>query len=285
MSVLLGLLAALFYGTTDFLARYVARATSAYRTTFYSQIAGLVVLSAYLGASLLGGHGGLADAPLSAWVWAVGAGALNAAAGLALYQAFRVGHLALMAPIVASFGAVAAGLSLLDGARLAPLVWAGIGMAVAGVVVTSIPPKPDDGAERGTAGLGWALAAAGGFGVTFWLLGTRATPALGAVVPVWVFRLTALVLLAGGAKPARQSLRLSGRFLWAALGLGLLDTAAVLCLSLGLHRGPVAVVAVLGSLSSAVTVLLAFVFLRERLSRHQWAGTVMIFLGVVLVNV
>ncbi len=70
MSVLLGLLAALFYGTTDFLARYVARGTSAYRTMFYGQIAGLVVLSVFLGVSLLGGHSGLPHAPRSAWAWA-----------------------------------------------------------------------------------------------------------------------------------------------------------------------------------------------------------------------
>ncbi len=284
MSVLLGLLTALFYGTADFLAQRLTRRTSTYKTMFYGQIVGLAVLSAYL----LAGPGRLLHAPPTVWAWALGAAALNAVSGLALYEAFRVGRIALMSPIVASFGAVTALLSLLDGAPLAPVVWAGIGLAVAGVVVTSIPANaaaPSDGGPKpDTAGLGWALAAAVGFGVTFWLLGTRVTPTLGGVVPVWLFRLTAFILLAAGAKPARQSLRLTGHYLWAALGLGVVDTAAILCLSLGLRAGPVAVVTVLASLFSAVTVLLAFVFGGERLSWHQWSGILVILVGVALVN-
>lgn len=284
MSVLLGLLAALFYGMADFLAQRLARGTSTYKTMFYGQIVGLAVLSVYF----LGGHGRVPHAPPAVWAWAVATAALNTVLGLALYEAFRVGRLALMSPIVASFGAVTALLSLLDGTRLAPAVWAGIGLAVAGVIATSIPAQaadPDGGPKRGTAGLGWALMAAVGFGVTFWLLGTRVTPTLGGVVPVWLFRLTAFGLLGLGAVPARQSLRLPRRTLWAALGLGLVDTAAMLCLTLGLARGPVAVVTVLASLFSVVTVLLAFAFGGERLSRRQWAGILVIFLGVALVNV
>jgi len=41
---------------------------------------------------------------------------------------------------------------------------------------------------------------------------------------------------------------------------------------------------VLGSMFSAVTLLLAFVVLGERLSRRQWLGVAMIFAGIVLIN-
>jgi len=46
----------------------------------------------------------------------------------------------------------------------------------------------------------------------------------------------------------------------------------------------VAVVTVLSSLSSAVTVLLARALLHERLLPRQWAGVVAIVVGLVLIN-
>jgi uncharacterized membrane protein len=47
----------------------------------------------------------------------------------------------------------------------------------------------------------------------------------------------------------------------------------------------VAVVTVIGSLFSAVTVFLAGIVLRERLERTQWLGIFLIFIGIVLVSI
>jgi uncharacterized membrane protein len=52
-----------------------------------------------------------------------------------------------------------------------------------------------------------------------------------------------------------------------------------------LHIGPVSVVSVLASLYGAVTVLLSWIFLRERLERSQWLGIVLIFVGIVCVSI
>jgi drug/metabolite transporter (DMT)-like permease len=46
----------------------------------------------------------------------------------------------------------------------------------------------------------------------------------------------------------------------------------------------IAVISVLGSLYGAVTVGLASIFLREHVSRSQWAGIVAIFLGIYLIS-
>jgi uncharacterized membrane protein len=45
------------------------------------------------------------------------------------------------------------------------------------------------------------------------------------------------------------------------------------------------VVATLSSLFTAVTVVLAWVFLRERLTRIQWVGLLLILGGIVFVNI
>ena len=140
--------------------------------------------------------------------------------------------------------------------------------------------------SRMSRGVGWAILAAIGFGVMFWFLGFHVVPLVGDAVSVWVMRLTALVSLAVVALPARQSIRLPrGGVWWMLAAVGFMDTAAFVANNAGLHIGPVSVVSVLASLYGAVTVLLAWIFLRERLERSQWLGIVLIFAGIICVSI
>jgi drug/metabolite transporter (DMT)-like permease len=66
--------------------------------------------------------------------------------------------------------------------------------------------------------------------------------------------------------------------------VALLDTTANLAYNLGISTALTSVVSVLSSLFSAVTVLLAAIFLGERLARWQWAGVGAILLGIALVG-
>ncbi|MEO7001640.1 MAG: EamA family transporter [Ktedonobacterales bacterium] len=77
-----------------------------------------------------------------------------------------------------------------------------------------------------------------------------------------------------------------GRFLVFVIPTSLLDTAANVAYNVGIDNAGAltSVVATLSSLFSVVTVLLAWVFLRERLARWQWVGVAAIFVGVALVN-
>jgi drug/metabolite transporter (DMT)-like permease len=69
-----------------------------------------------------------------------------------------------------------------------------------------------------------------------------------------------------------------------ALGMGAMDTGAFVLSNRGMQMEQVAVISVLGSLYGAVTVGLAAIFLREHVSRSQWVGIGMIFLGVFLIS-
>jgi len=150
---------------------------------------------------------------------------------------------------------------------------------------TAIASNPST-ASRLSRGVGWAILAAIGFGVMFWFLGFHVIPLVGDAVSVWLMRLTALVSLALFASPTRQSLRLPhGRIWWQLAAVGVMDTAAYVANNAGLHIGPVSVVSVLASLYGAVTVLLAWIFLRERLERSQWLGIVLIFVGIFCVSI
>jgi len=136
-----------------------------------------------------------------------------------------------------------------------------------------------------TRGVGWALPAAVGYGIDFWLLGIYITPVFGGIMPVWIIRSTTICTLALFAMPARQSLHWPPqRAWWLIVPIGILDTMAFLSVAIGYTTDQVSVVSVLASLFSAVTVLLALIFLREKLQWSQWLGIVIIFLGVSLVK-
>jgi len=66
--------------------------------------------------------------------------------------------------------------------------------------------------------------------------------------------------------------------------VGLIDTSAFVANNAGLHIGQISSVTVLSSLYGAVTVLLSWIFLREKVERSQWFGIVLIFIGIILVS-
>jgi drug/metabolite transporter (DMT)-like permease len=122
--------------------------------------------------------------------------------------------------------------------------------------------------------------------VLFWFLGFHVVPAIGPTISVWVIRLTSFSVLALVAVSARQSLTLpSGSVWWLLAAVGFMDTAAFVANNAGLRTGQVSVVSVLASLYGAVTVVLAWIFLREKLEGSQWFGIVLIFVGILLVSV
>lgn len=86
-----------------------------------------------------------------------------------------------------------------------------------------------------------------------------------------------ICLLAPLSALTHQSLRLPrGYAWWLIIGVGILDTAAIIAGMLGLATGQVAIVSVLSSLYSVVTIVLAWLFLREKLRWSQWLGIIII---------
>jgi drug/metabolite transporter (DMT)-like permease len=132
----------------------------------------------------------------------------------------------------------------------------------------------------------WAITAAAGYGLFFWLLGLHVTPLLGSIVPIWFTRLSTLCLLPLLAPLLRQSVRLpQGRVWWYLIGISILDTAGYIAVTIGFTISQTSLVTILSSLFSPVTFILARIFLREPLHWDQWLGVGIIFIGVALVNI
>lgn len=295
MGIFLALTAAFSLGIADFLAIFATKGIGTYRALLYMQLPGMVALTIY-GIAF---HLSLTPAGMSvwqAWTWMGVYIVLNLLATLACYRALEVGMASIVAPIVASYAAIAAIISVFTGEHLSLNHALGVGTTLLGVAlaVTSLSQifgrashkKRGEGRNPKLRGVWIAIASALGFGCAFWVLGTYVTPLFGAVVPVWFIRLASPALLLLLAPLLRQGLQVPRGMIWCFLaGVGLFDTAGYIMATSALtldHQ--LAIVGVLISLYSVVTVLLAALFLREHLQWNQWLGVGLIFIGIVLVN-
>jgi drug/metabolite transporter (DMT)-like permease len=232
------------------------------------------------------------------WVWGLVAALLNIISAFALYHAFEVGVISVVSPIGASYGAITVALAFLSGEKLSLNRTIGIFTALLGVILASVsltslqtengpslPVAAKDKSGLLPPGIASALLAAVSFGFTFYVIGFQVTPHLGGFASVWFVRLTTLWVLPLVALVTRQSTSIPrGSVWWFIAGVGILDTLAFVCNNLGLATDQVSVVTILASLFSAITVVLAWIFLRERLHWSQWLGIFIIFLGIVLVS-
>ena len=190
MAIVLGLLTALGWGTTDLLVRLAGRRLGVLRAMFFGQCIGFVMLTAWLALSPASAS---RAAGAAAWVAAVAAAFVTLGATASLFHGLAVGRLSVVSPVSASYGAVTAILAIVSGEALTPGAAAGVALTICGVALASsasggvrgTPPGPGT-RGAGNAGLGWALLAALNFGVGSWLLGVFAVPALGRAMPVWI---------------------------------------------------------------------------------------------------
>ncbi len=198
-----------------------------------------------------------------------------------LYGALAVGPMGIVSPLTAIGGAgipVIAG--LLRGEPLTLLFAVGALLALAAVILVSRESGPH--AKVTTR----ALLLAGGAGLAIGLFLT----ALG-IAPessgVWVATISRWWSSIGMGIFALVLLARSGRASWTpfpwllAIGAGALDALANGTFQLAAQNGDLAVVAVIGSLYPATTLLLAHFMLKERMSGIQWTG-VLLALGAVV---
>lgn len=292
MAIVFGLLAALGWGVGDFLVRFSTRLIGTYRTLFFMQFIGLVALGLYL---LCTGElvALLHRTSWQPWAWAGLATLLTILSSLSLYRAFEIGLLMVVSPITSCYAAITSALAFLMGEQVSQTHIVGMLVALVGVVMVATPlgnPLVKEKklvARKGLPpGVLWAILASLGYGVSFWLLGFYVSRELGPVTATWLTRLITPCVLAVGAPLVGQSLKLPrGKIWWFIAAVGIIDTVGFMAYNIGLTVAQVSVVSVISSLYSAITVVLAWIVLRERLQLSQWLGVGVVFAGLVLVNI
>jgi drug/metabolite transporter (DMT)-like permease len=263
-------------GSSDFLGGTSSRRIGTVQFMFLTQLGGLVLAGGWV---VVSGDPMPGVATLAA---AVGAG-LGLLVGLAaFFQAMVVGTVSIVAPISATGVVVPICAGIGGGER--PGVAQAIGMAVAIVgIVLAVRPHHGHQIIRAESGIGLALVAAAGGGLCLWLMGPASRH--GVSWALLVARGTPFLLLVAILFHRRMTLRPAFEWRIAAgvLASILLGFAAALALyAFATLHGQLATVSVLASLYPAVTVLLAYGVLRERLCRGQQIGVAAVLAGVAL---
>ena len=212
-------------------------------------------------------------------IWGSVAGLAGAVGLVAFYQALAVGRMGVVAPIAAMLSAAVPVLfgALIEGLP-APIQLIGFVLAFIAVGLISglgvVKGRPE--------GLGLALLAGLGFG-SFFILISRVSH--GAVFwPLAAARLSSLLFLFAVVLIRRQKV-LPEKSVWPVVFLaGVLDVAGNVFFVLATHTGRLDVAAILSSLYPAVTVLLATIILRERVTRLQTIGIFFALVAIPLIS-
>jgi len=276
-AAVLALLGAMSWGTGDFFGGLASRRAHVLTVLVVSQAVGLLGVAAWALAS--------GDAPpgIGDMLPAAGAGAAGAAGLAALYRGMAIGAMGIVAPISAVSPAVPLGVDLLRGDAPAGIQWAGIATALAGVVLLAREPG---GSARGAglaAGVSLALVAALGFGL--FVVGLDAASDGGATWAVVVARTSSTVLALCAVLVVSVPVRPPRSLLPALAAVGLFDTTANALVAVATTYGSAGIVAVLSALYPLTTIVLARIFLAERLDRHRRVGGVLALAGAALVAV
>ena len=277
LAVGLAFTSSLCWGLADFLGGLQSRRRPLITVLLIAQVAAVALGLAFVVASR-DPFPDLGPAALAA-----GAGVAGCAALAAFYRSLAIGTMSIVAPVSATGAAVPVLVGVASGERPGSVQVAGIVLAMVGIVLAAREPGGLAPGRAMRSSLGLALLAALGFG-SFFVLLDSATEDAGAPWALLLVRVGEVALLASLAVAVRPRMPAGVRDASPLLIVGALDFLATALFALATTEGLLSVVAVVGSLYPAVTVVLARVVLAERVSRWQELGVVVTLVGVMAIS-
>lgn len=275
ISILFGLTSAISWGAADFTGGLASRKTGAYRAVFYGETIGLILI---LVVAILVWQ------PVPAWtIWALSmaAGALGTTGLLLLYYSLTKGLMSIATPVSALLAAllpVVVGSFTESPATL--LTFSGFGFALAAVWLISQSEEGVKDLFAHITDLRLPLLAGVGFGLYFVLI--HAATRTATLWPMVASRIGGVLILTLYMTVRRESWAVE-KSAWRMILLnGILDIGGNLFYVLAGQAGRLDISAVLSSLYPGSTVVLAWIFLKERLSRTQWVGIIAALVAIVL---
>lgn len=274
ITVLFGLAASLSWGSGDFSGGLATR-----RANVMS-----VVIAAYiLGFALLIALALLWSEPFPSALdlaWGTAAGLAGAVGLVSFYQALSIGRMGITAPIAA---VLASALPVIFSAIFVGLPnflqLTGFALALMAVWLISRPERTMARPE----GVGLALLAGLGFG-SFFILISRVSPTA-IYWPLAAARLSSLLFMLAIVRIRGQEVLPKKAVFPLVLLAGTLDVVGNAFFVLATHTGRLDVAAILSSLYPAVTVVLASIVLRERVTRLQAIGILVALVAIPLISV
>jgi drug/metabolite transporter (DMT)-like permease len=270
--VVFGLASAVAWGAGDFGGGWAGRR---------APVLGIAIVVDAIGVALTVALalvvGGPLPAPNTAFL-ALLAGLFSVAGILGLYTGLAIGRMGVVAPVT---GVIAASLPVFvgiaaDGLPATPVL---VGIVAALVAVVLVSRTTDPAGRR--SGIEYGIL--GGVGLGLFNVVVGALPDDQVAWPLAFVKLGALVPIALIVVLGRRPWRIDRPILRAVVGIAFLDLAGNGLYLLATQAGRLDVAATLSSLYPVTTIVLAVLFLRERVTATHLVGIVMAGLAIVLI--
>jgi drug/metabolite transporter (DMT)-like permease len=274
LAIVGGLGAALVFATVTLCNSRSSRMIGPTQLLAWVMLIGLVIVVPLV---LLEGVPDGLDSTSGGWLAVAGIG--NVVGLLLAYAALRVGKVGIVAPVVATQGAVAAMLAVVAGETVGVAAGFSLAAIAVGVVLAGLAHEPGESRE----GLGerrpmlYALGAAFAIGCSLYATARASIdlPVVWALLPsrvIGVAAVTVPLALRAGLRMTRDAFPL-------VLVAGACEVLGFALFALGARHG-IAVSAVLASQFAAIAAVAAYFLFGERLARVQLAGVALIVVGV-----
>lgn len=283
ISILGGLGGMFGWGTSDFLANSASEKIGHNKAFFWSQIAGLalIVLMLFIMPS------SFAMSPLLIGLTFFG-GVAYALGYLLFYKGFEIGNVSVISAVINLQVLFIITISFfLRGQTLTTLQVPAIILLLAGVTLVSVNFED---LRHGTVsllkGVKEALLATVMFGVFYWPLNEFVVEKADWLAVSFITKLTAIIIVFLIAYFRRNSLvikRATNKLFVLLAAVGLLEAVGVLSVTFGQSYGDGIIVAPISSALTVVTVSLAMIFSKEKITRIQGFGIAMAVVGIVMI--
>ena len=271
MTILFGLLSAFSYGYADFVGALAAKKVRALAVTAVSFSIGLTI--ALLVSIPLGAQFSAETVQISIY-----AGISSAIAISCLYAALALGPISIVSPLTAVISAmIPVVFDVATGQALSSFAWVAVVLILVAVVLVAFVPGADVRLPPLPATL-YSLGAGVGFAGIFLFLDS--TDPKSGLAPLIVMRIVGMVLLFSGLLflLLKRKERFLEREIFTPKIFGLIVLAGIgdvmgnVTFLIATREGALAIAAVLTSLYPIGTIVLARIFLKERIAKSQLAG-------------
>ena len=277
ISIVFGLATAVFFASSSLMSSRTVKIIGSASSVAWVMLVGLVLTLPFVFAAGIPAE----VAPNVGWLLTAGAG--NVAGILVAGLALRVGKVGVIAPILATEGAIAAVIAAVLGESIAPIVAFVLLVIVGGIVLSAVAPDPEPlDHERPIMAVALATGAALLFGVSLYAAGR-----LSGDLPIaWVLLPARLVGTLALFIPllVLRRLQITRGTVPLVVAMGFTEVLGFVCYAIGAQYA-VGVTSVLASQFAPIAAVMAYVLFKERLGRLQITGVVVLVLAVTALTI
>jgi drug/metabolite transporter (DMT)-like permease len=280
LSILFGISSALSWGAGDFAGGLASRKIGAYRAVLFADFIGLIALLLIVAIVREG------IPPLASLLFAGLAGMLGSLGLLILYYALAHGQMSIAAPVSALMAAaLPVGIGALTQGLPTAVQFGGFGLALTAIWFISQVDSSSRLHLNLLADLRLPLLAGFGFGSYFVLMHYATDKVTAIYWPMIVSRVAGTLLLLVFVLWRRESFSVPSKAWTVILLNGFLDLGGNFFYILALKAGRLDIAAILSSLYPGSTVILAWLLLKEKISRLQLLGILCALGAITLLTI